>query len=121
MTLLSGHNTGYKSADPSRPCRKCWNNYAKQYRGALTYAPSGGRSLKQYTFQRPLPSFLPPQTSAAIPSQSESKDAIPSHPLVRVFLASAFGAVPRVTPAEIQRTGRRRRGCCRRAGRGVVL
>ncbi|KAJ7206934.1 hypothetical protein B0H12DRAFT_1159296, partial [Mycena haematopus] len=29
--LRSSNNTGYKHADPSRPCHKCWARYARPY------------------------------------------------------------------------------------------
>ncbi|KAF9779243.1 hypothetical protein BJ322DRAFT_1089393 [Thelephora terrestris] len=42
------HNTGYKSYDPSNPCRKCWEKYSKPYSGPILYATWGpGPSLKQ--------------------------------------------------------------------------
>lgn len=60
-----GHNTGYKSYDPSFPHKKCWTKFGKPFAGAITYAswdpasPSHGSTK----FQRPLPSFKPPQSS----------------------------------------------------------
>ncbi|EJD00065.1 uncharacterized protein FOMMEDRAFT_136190 [Fomitiporia mediterranea MF3/22] len=47
-------NTGYKSFDPSHPCRRCWDKYGKQYSGAILYAPRTQQS------QRPLPNLRPP-------------------------------------------------------------
>ncbi|KAF9646514.1 hypothetical protein BDM02DRAFT_3188791 [Thelephora ganbajun] len=32
------HNTGYKSSDPSHPCRKCWEKYSKPYSGPIIYS-----------------------------------------------------------------------------------
>jgi len=50
---FSGDNIGYKDADPSRPCQRCWGKYARPFSGPLTYSfslnPSDG------VFQRPLP------------------------------------------------------------------
>ncbi|KAF9561100.1 hypothetical protein CPC08DRAFT_707669 [Agrocybe pediades] len=59
------HNTGYKSYDPSRPCKKCWSKYAKPFSGPLVYSFSPAGSVNAgasaTNFQRPLPQFLPPQ------------------------------------------------------------
>jgi hypothetical protein len=61
------NNTGFKSFDPSHPCRKCWDRYGKPYTGALTYTPwsndTSRPSNSNTTFQRPLPSFTAPQHS----------------------------------------------------------
>ncbi|KAG5637795.1 hypothetical protein H0H81_003187 [Sphagnurus paluster] len=67
--LKDGNNTGYKHADPSHPCKKCWSKYAKPFTGPLAYAftsetsppPSSVPSLAGTTLQRPLPSFRPPR------------------------------------------------------------
>lgn len=62
----AGNNTGFKNFDPTHPCRKCWDRYAKPYAGAITYTPwsnqSNGPSSSRANnnFQRPLPSFRPP-------------------------------------------------------------
>ncbi|KAG8869962.1 hypothetical protein FRB98_002054, partial [Tulasnella sp. 332] len=48
------HNTGYKSFDPSHPCRKCWQRYGKQYSGPLMYAPWSNRPADS-NYQQPLP------------------------------------------------------------------
>jgi len=32
-------NTGYKHFDPSHPCSKCWQKYAKPFSGPIAYAP----------------------------------------------------------------------------------
>ncbi|KAF5379395.1 hypothetical protein D9615_006657 [Tricholomella constricta] len=71
------HNIGYKHADPSHPCKKCWSKYAKPFSGPLAYAynqhpssPSSSSSPSSTlgtgtgtgtTFQRPLPAFRPPR------------------------------------------------------------
>ncbi|KII87078.1 hypothetical protein PLICRDRAFT_244054 [Plicaturopsis crispa FD-325 SS-3] len=58
------HNTGFKYYDPSHPCRKCWEKYARPYSGALAYAPAApGTSTAGNNFQRPLPSLRPPHLS----------------------------------------------------------
>ncbi|KAI1796801.1 hypothetical protein LXA43DRAFT_879541 [Ganoderma leucocontextum] len=60
-------NTGYKNYDPSHPCSRCWEKYAKPFSGPITYAPwtSDGQSASSSssTFQRPLPTFRAPQAS----------------------------------------------------------
>jgi hypothetical protein len=48
-----GDNIGYKGADPSRPCRRCWNKYARLFSGPLAYSFSSNSS--DGDFQRPLP------------------------------------------------------------------
>lgn len=66
----TGHNTGYKNFDPSNPCRKCWQKYARPYRGPLTYAPfspSSNSSQAAGNLQRPLPLFKPPHASPLRP------------------------------------------------------
>ncbi|KAF8521580.1 hypothetical protein BU17DRAFT_75416 [Hysterangium stoloniferum] len=55
------HNTGFKKNDPSHPCSKCWDKYAKPYYGALAYAPFPSAGSSNGNFQRPLPVFRPPQ------------------------------------------------------------
>ncbi|KAF5357409.1 hypothetical protein D9758_005956 [Tetrapyrgos nigripes] len=74
------HNMGYKHADPTHPCRKCWSKYAKPFKGAITYvwgpppdSSSGSTSPSSATspdpspyansnFQRPLPKHHPPNS-----------------------------------------------------------
>ncbi|KZV88204.1 hypothetical protein EXIGLDRAFT_772914 [Exidia glandulosa HHB12029] len=60
-------NTGYKNGDPYHPCRGCWDQYAKPYTGALTYAPfsaSSSSTHSQISLQRPLPRPSPAPASA---------------------------------------------------------
>ncbi|CAL1714515.1 unnamed protein product [Somion occarium] len=60
------HNTGYKNYDPSQPHKKCWNKYSRPYAGAITYTPWNSASNASHAstqYQRPLPSFRPPQSS----------------------------------------------------------
>jgi len=65
-----GHNTGYKSFDPSNPCRKCWDKYSKSYSGPIVYASwNGGPSNRQ----RPL---LTPRSPATGSSPSRSLSSI---------------------------------------------
>lgn len=57
------NNTGFKNFDPSHPCRKCWDKYARPYTGALAYTPwstTTSPSSSGSNFQKPLPSFRPP-------------------------------------------------------------
>ncbi|TBU24172.1 hypothetical protein BD311DRAFT_766962 [Dichomitus squalens] len=61
-------NTGYKNYDPSHPCSRCWEKYAKPYAGAIVYAPwtpgpDGPSASSSSTYQRPLPVFRSPQSS----------------------------------------------------------
>ncbi|PFH47840.1 hypothetical protein AMATHDRAFT_6372 [Amanita thiersii Skay4041] len=58
-------NVGYKSADPSHPCKKCWGKYAKAYSPAMHYAPPADRNKGATTLQRPLPRYHPPQSRLA--------------------------------------------------------
>ncbi|KAF8999343.1 hypothetical protein BDQ17DRAFT_1361216 [Cyathus striatus] len=48
-------NTGYKHLDPSNPCKKCWQKYAKPFSGPLAYAPTSGDA----NLQKPLPRARP--------------------------------------------------------------
>ncbi|EPT01172.1 hypothetical protein FOMPIDRAFT_159461 [Fomitopsis schrenkii] len=61
------HNMGYRNNDPTTPCYKCWEKYARPFAGPLTsmdwkaaYTPSNAR----LSYQRPLPRFTPPQMSS---------------------------------------------------------
>ena len=64
---MPGRNTGYKSFDPSHPCRKCWDKYSKPYSGPIVYTSwNEGPSNRQ----RPLLNIRP---SAANPSLSFSR------------------------------------------------
>lgn len=64
---MPGHNTGYKSFDPSHPCRRCWEKYSKPYSGPIVYSSwNDGPSNRQ----RPL-SYL--RSSATSPSLSPSR------------------------------------------------
>ncbi|KAF8192128.1 hypothetical protein BJ912DRAFT_277214 [Pholiota molesta] len=56
------HNVGYKGSDPQRPCKKCWNRYAKPYAGPIAY--SFANTTPDANFQRPLPSLPPPRPPA---------------------------------------------------------
>lgn len=67
MIIRPGHNTGYKSYDPSNPCRKCWEKYSKPYSGPIVYSSwQSGPSNRQ----KPLLNLRP---SGAGPSHSLSR------------------------------------------------
>ncbi|KAF9458887.1 hypothetical protein BDZ94DRAFT_63802 [Collybia nuda] len=84
------HNVGYKHADPSHPCKKCWPKYAKPFQGPLVYAYTGGGGDTEFgegstTFQRPLPDFRPPQSGLGrshTTAGSRSAPTSPAHPRV---------------------------------------
>ncbi|KAG6809161.1 hypothetical protein H0H92_001366, partial [Tricholoma furcatifolium] len=70
-------NIGYKHADPSHPCKKCWSRYAKPFSGPLTYAfaaPASPGDTSTTVFQRPLPALLPPQNRRRSRSRSRSRE-----------------------------------------------
>ncbi|PCH44579.1 hypothetical protein WOLCODRAFT_165249 [Wolfiporia cocos MD-104 SS10] len=75
-TCSKCQNTGYRYNDPSMPCSKCWDRYARPYSGALAAAPWQGGADTSGTLQRPLPRFTPPQLAAAKhrPTQSLSQE-----------------------------------------------
>ena len=80
----TGKNTGYKNYDPSHPCRKCWEKYAKPYTGALTYTP-WSPSGNDPRMQRALPKFVPPHLSTGSPTHGSqppygSYPRPPQHP-----------------------------------------
>ncbi|KAF8968966.1 hypothetical protein BDZ97DRAFT_1902736 [Flammula alnicola] len=70
------NNVGYKAADPLRPCKRCWNKYAKPFAGPLAYSfnnPSSPQSASpDANFQRPLPYVPPPAPRSAPPAFSLS-------------------------------------------------
>ncbi|KAF8917546.1 hypothetical protein CPB85DRAFT_1374086 [Mucidula mucida] len=63
------HNIGYKQNDPSHPCRKCWQKYAKSFTGALTYSSFEVNAPGRDTLQRPLPVLPPPHLNRPPPPQ----------------------------------------------------
>jgi hypothetical protein len=129
-----GQNTGYKNNDPSHPCRKCWDRFGKAFTSILASSPWGargsgptGQSQSQYgrTFQRPLPTFKPPQaqppraqpTPGMYPAVSSPGMQGPSR-----AAAMPFGGVPPpgatvVMPGDPRIGGRL---CWRCGGRGVT-
>ncbi|KAI0675656.1 hypothetical protein C8Q78DRAFT_1074656 [Trametes maxima] len=91
-------NTGYKNYDPSHPCSRCWEKYAKPYSGAMTYAPwspegQSSAASSRNTFQRPLPQFRAPQASLHQPSASYSGSLLsPRSDLSRASSTSRIGS-----------------------------
>ena len=107
---VTGRNTGYKNYDPSHPCSRCWEKYAKPYTGAITYAPwkagsDGPSSSSSSTYQRPLPVFRSPQSSLHNHSASWAGPSSGSSDLSRSATTSRLppgggypGAASRVMP-----------------------
>lgn len=81
-----GQNTGYKSFDPSHPCRKCWDRFGKPFTSILASSPWSGQgsgpsqSEHGRTFQRPLPAFNPPPQVRPPPPQPMPGMYPPSSP-----------------------------------------
>lgn len=91
----SGYNTGYKNYDPSHPCSRCWDRYAKPYSGALAYAPWGtdsGSNSSHTSFQRPLPQFRAPQASLHQPNSPYFDSSTPRSDLSRSASTSRVGS-----------------------------
>ncbi|KAJ7609736.1 hypothetical protein DFH06DRAFT_1374975 [Mycena polygramma] len=101
------NNTGYKHADPARPCTKCWSRYARPYSGAVAHAPpasasaSGSAGHASTTFQRPLPRMYAPPRSPAPGSLSAYPGASSSHlpSPTGVYGPSAHSPAPYAPPA----------------------
>ncbi|KZT64406.1 hypothetical protein DAEQUDRAFT_718095 [Daedalea quercina L-15889] len=90
------HNVGYRNNDPSTPCYKCWERYARPFAGPLTsmdwkaaYAPSNAR----LAYQRPLPRFTPPHLSGIYAPASRASS------LARPSGGYAGGSSSRIIPA----------------------
>ena len=88
-----GQNTGYKNYDPSHPCRKCWDRFSKTFTAVLASSPwgdqasgSASQSQRGRTFQRPLPTFKPPQAQLQPPTPQPMPG---SYPLNRVSSTSS--------------------------------
>ncbi|KZT25296.1 hypothetical protein NEOLEDRAFT_1169488 [Neolentinus lepideus HHB14362 ss-1] len=99
------HNTGYKNFDPSHPCRKCWEKYAKPYSGAITYTPwqpspaAASSSVTNKTFQRPLPTFTPPHLSSPSSSSHLRSASSPTSPRPQSYPGPASTPSPTYAPA----------------------
>ncbi|KAJ6540812.1 hypothetical protein DFH09DRAFT_1395899 [Mycena vulgaris] len=80
------NNTGYKHGDPTHPCSKCWDKYARPYAGALIHAPAPSASPApgsaaghaSLSFQRPLPRIYAPPPGAYPSSPAPSVYGSPS-------------------------------------------
>ena len=82
---LPGRNTGYKSFDPSHPCRRCWERFSKPYSGPIVYGSwNDGTSNRQ----RPL---LNHRSNATNPSLSLSRSLTSIVNLAREELSSLPG------------------------------
>jgi len=68
---------GYKEANPLRPCKSCWNKYARPFSGPVAYSlsPNPGDG----NFQRPLPP--PPARPIQRPGMFDPPGAFRSIPL----------------------------------------
>ncbi|SRR6266702_5473506 len=133
--LHAGSNTGYKNSDPSHPCRKCWDRFGKPFSSILASSPWGNQgssatSQSQHgrTFQRPLPTFKPPQAGTAPPHPRPPPPpaAFPSphqpQPRNGPAVVMPYGAIPPpgstvVMPGDLRIGGRR---CWRCGGRGTT-
>lgn len=92
----TGHNRGYRPTrglafrgtpsalvpgDPSKPCRRCWDRYARSYEGPLVFADWEGNAngTGGTNYQRPI-SDPPPvlESSALAPSLSPVHTRTPS-------------------------------------------
>ncbi|KAJ6540512.1 hypothetical protein B0H19DRAFT_331819 [Mycena capillaripes] len=133
------NNTGYKHADPTRPCHKCWSRYARPYSGALAYAPpSSPSSLSSssahphgLSFQRPLPRLYAPPRSPAPGSSPSSAFLYPPPPGPGHARASSLNSLRSPSPTNLGNNtgmtvyapGDPRMGgapCWRCGGRGAV-
>jgi len=81
-------NTGFKSFDPSHPCRKCWERYSKPFEGPIVYAPwtpsSRSANSNADTLQKPLPRFRPPAGNyPTSPTLSRAPNSRRSPPLLQ--------------------------------------
>ncbi|KAJ7486868.1 hypothetical protein FB451DRAFT_1168248 [Mycena latifolia] len=122
------NNTGYKHADPSRPCAKCWEKYARPYAGALVHAPAPGEGAAgaglgaghaSSTFQRPLPRIYAPPVPPPGVNQFAPPGAYPPPP----GNVNGNGNAYPPPPAAIYPPGDARLGgmpCWRCSGRGTV-
>ncbi|KAI0053225.1 hypothetical protein FA95DRAFT_944154 [Auriscalpium vulgare] len=66
-------NTGYKSYDPTHPCRKDWERYGRTYTAIFDSSPWGPNASQgnrtKWSFQKPLPDLRgPPQASTSASS-----------------------------------------------------
>ena len=120
-----GQNTGYKSYDPSHPCRKCWDRFGKPYTTVLASSPwgeqgSSSQSSHGRTFQSPLPVFKSPRGRIE-PSLPGAYPHSPVSPTNGPVVAMPSGPPPPgatvVAPGDPRIGGRL---CWRCGGRGVT-
>ena len=98
ITLASttGHNRGFRPmrgstfrgtpsalvpGDPSKPCRKCWDRYARSYEGPLVFADWEGNTdgTGGTNYQRPISDRPPmPEASVLAPPPSPAHSRTPS-------------------------------------------
>ncbi|CAK5284075.1 unnamed protein product [Mycena citricolor] len=111
-------NSGYKNFDPTRPCSKCWDHYARPYAGALVYAPDASSGSSQSTnLQRPLPVRITNSLPPAIRPQGSYpvQTMYSSMPTMMYPTGPPPGAVV-YSPGDTRLGGQR---CFRCDGRGV--
>jgi hypothetical protein len=99
-------NLGYKRMDPTHPCKRCWSKFAKPFQGPLVTAYSNqsdstSTSPFSSSFQRPLPSFHPPQRTPTVSRPQSYPPATPGpyvsplqDPNVQIRALSPYGAPP---------------------------
>lgn len=113
----TGHNRGYRPTrgliyrgtpsalvpgDPSKPCRRCWDRYARSYEGPLVFADWEGNAngTGGTNYQRPISDPPPlPEASPLTPSPSPVHSRTPSgaspwrsNPVVTSAPATPFSA-----------------------------
>ena len=101
---LPGRNTGYKSFDPSHPCRRCWERFSKTYSGPIVYASwnDGGsnrqKPLLNHRSNATNPSLSFSRSLSSLVNQArEELSSIPSGSAGRSFLnpSSPLAPAPR--------------------------
>ncbi|GAA93672.1 uncharacterized protein L969DRAFT_90191 [Mixia osmundae IAM 14324] len=90
------HSTGFKSYDPTHPCKTCWQKYSQPMTSALRISLSSVTDPPREGWQRPLPSFShqPPYG----PAPSQPPGAYPTHlhqpPSVQLRSYNGYGPPP---------------------------
>lgn len=82
LGAAAGHNVGYRNNDPTSPCFKCWERYARPFAGPLTTINWKGMytvSNAPLGYQRPLPRFTPPHMSGMGMSAPASRSSSHAH------------------------------------------
>jgi hypothetical protein len=126
-----GMNLGYKRMDPSHPCKRCWSKYAKSFQGPLVTTYTNQFSCQSLsTFQRPLPTFNPPQRNTPPTPRPRSFPSVaptsyvppPRDPNIQIRALSPYGPPP-PRNAVVYRAGDPRIGgriCWRCDGTGSI-